>query len=255
MAEILKLDDAALKSVLDADKPVMLVLSDGSDLRGDFLSTLKKTAEKRNDIAFVRVDPTENTEAAAQFRMGKKSLLIGWYRGNEVVRRSRPWGTDVPLALEMLDKAISEAPDEADNIADTIIEQQEEQTLVDNAPVNVTDETFQQEAIDYSDTMPVLIDFWAEWCGPCRAVAPVLEKLATEYAGKIRVAKVDVDANPGLAQYFQIMSIPTIMILKNRTQIFSQPGAFPEAAFRDLIEQAINLEVPEQEAQPEGPES
>jgi thioredoxin-like negative regulator of GroEL len=75
-------------------------------------------------------------------------------------------------------------------------------------------------------------------------VAPTLEKLAKEFAGQIRIAKVDVDANPGLSEYFRVMSIPTIMCVKNRTIVFSQPGALPEAAFRDLIQQLIKLEVP-----------
>jgi thioredoxin 1 len=80
-------------------------------------------------------------------------------------------------------------------------------------------------------------------------VSPILEKLAKEYAGQIRVAKVNVDENQGLAQAFRIMSIPNIMIVKQRTVIFNQPGALPEAALRDLIKQAIALKIPPKEPQ------
>lgn len=110
------------------------------------------------------------------------------------------------------------------------------------APVNVTDNSFQQEVIDHE--LPVLVDFWAEWCGPCRAVAPVLDKLAEEYAGKVRIAKVNVDENPGLSQYFQIMSIPTMMMFKEQTVVFNQAGALPEPALRDLLNQLVELEIP-----------
>ena len=79
-------------------------------------------------------------------------------------------------------------------------------------PVTVTDSNFQAEVID-SD-VPVLVDFWASWCSPCKMIAPIVEELASEYEGKVKVAKVDVDANPATPGMFGIMSIPTLMIFR-----------------------------------------
>jgi thioredoxin 1 len=153
------------------------------------------------------------------------------------VRRPRPWGTDVPLAIEMLNSAVKER--NPDMVEDVVLP---EKPIDDGSPVVVTDATFEAEVLNHDK--PVLVDFWAEWCGPCRMVSPILEKLGKEFAGQIRVAKVNVDENPGLSQAFRIMSIPNIMIVKQKTVIFNQPGALTEPMFRDLIKKAIALEIP-----------
>lgn len=243
------LSDSELDAVLSGEKPVLLLITDGEGLRGDFSAAFKKAAAEQKEIVVARIDPRHNPQAAARFDVGGKPVLVGWSEGEEVVRRTRPWGTDVPLAVEMLKATIKS---QSQNGSNHVQNNNENQTpVVDDKPVVVTDETFQKEVIDYDK--PVLVDFWAEWCGPCRMVSPILEKLAKEFAGQIRIAKVNVDENPGLSQTFRIMSIPNIMAIKNRTMVFNQPGALPEAAFRDLIRQLIALEVPmpDQQTDPE----
>jgi thioredoxin 1 len=94
--------------------------------------------------------------------------------------------------------------------------------------VEVTDASF-NETVLHSDK-PVLVDFWATWCGPCRMVAPVLEEIAAEHKDKITVAKLDVDANPTIARDYQVLSIPTLMVFKGGEKVKEIVGARPKAA-------------------------
>ena len=94
-------------------------------------------------------------------------------------------------------------------------------------PLNVTDATFSREVVEASSSRPVLLDCWAEWCGPCRMVAPVLDQLAAESAGRYRVAKLDVDANPRTSAALRIQSIPTLFIYKGGQPVERITGAQP----------------------------
>jgi len=92
----------------------------------------------------------------------------------------------------------------------------------------VTDESFEQEVL--KSPVPVLVDFWAAWCGPCRMIAPTVDQLAVEYAGKLKVVKVDVDANPDVSGRLGVLSIPTLMVFKDGQMVERVLGAVPKAA-------------------------
>ena len=98
---------------------------------------------------------------------------------------------------------------------------------------------FEQTVIEASKTVPVLVDFWAEWCGPCRALKPVLEKLATEYNGKFRLAKVNSDENQSLAQRYGVRGIPNVKAFVNGELVDEFSGALPEAQLRAFLERII----------------
>ncbi len=252
MREPIVLTDATLEATLAGDRPVLILVSNGDGLRGDFSAAFKKAADENETIIVAKIDPTTNPAAAARFDVDSKPVLIGWYAGQELARRSRPWGTDVPLAIEVLEAALRERqPVQSETVQTNGVQPVNNTPIIDDQPVHVTDATFEAEVLNHDK--PVVIDFWAEWCGPCRMVAPILDKLAKEFAGQVRIAKVNVDENPGLSQAFRVMSIPTIMLVKERTIVFSQPGALPEAAFRDLIQQLIALELPPREEAEEEP--
>jgi len=100
--------------------------------------------------------------------------------------------------------------------------------------VNITNDTF--EEIVLKSNKPVVVDFWASWCGPCRMVAPIMEELAVEFDGKIQIAKVNVDDQGELAAQFRIMSIPTVLVFKNGEVAEKIVGARTKEEFTELIE-------------------
>lgn len=87
--------------------------------------------------------------------------------------------------------------------------------------------------------VPVLVDFWAEWCGPCKAIGPSIEQLAGEYAGKAKVYKLDVDADPTIAGQYGVMSIPALLVFKNGKVVDQMVGAAPKATIAQLLDRAL----------------
>ncbi|WP_258349343.1 thioredoxin [Saccharopolyspora gregorii] len=106
--------------------------------------------------------------------------------------------------------------------------------------IDVTESTFQAEVVDRSMQVPVVVDLWAEWCGPCKQLSPVLERLAAEGGGSWVLAKVDVDANPRIAQLFQVQSIPTVIAIAGGQPVEAFAGAQPEPQIRQWITQLLD---------------
>ena len=98
----------------------------------------------------------------------------------------------------------------------------------------VTDANFQTEVLNSSE--PVLVDFWAEWCGPCKAVAPILDELSSELAGKVKIVKLNVDENPSTMTKYGVRSIPTMIVFKNGEPIDMKVGAAPKASLSQWLE-------------------
>ncbi|HEY9376784.1 MAG TPA: thioredoxin domain-containing protein, partial [Jiangellaceae bacterium] len=113
--------------------------------------------------------------------------------------------------------------------------------VVSDLVIDVTDATFEAKVLQPSLTVPVVIDLWAEWCGPCKQLSPILEKLAREYDGRMLLAKVDVDANPQLSTAFQVQSIPSVFAVVKGQPVPLFQGAIPEPQVRQVLDQLLEV--------------
>ena len=105
--------------------------------------------------------------------------------------------------------------------------------------IEVTDSSFDKEVL--KSNLPVVVDFWAKWCGPCRLMAPIMKELAKEMEGKVRFAKLDVDANPMVTTSFGVQSIPTMIFFRGGTPVGQQVGAMSKEALRAAVEERIGV--------------
>ncbi len=108
---------------------------------------------------------------------------------------------------------------------------------MNNAIVQVTDENFDREVLQSSQ--PVLVDFWAEWCGPCRMIAPILDQISEEYQGRLKVAKLNIDENQRTPQYYGVRGIPTLMLFKNGEVEATKVGALSKSQLEAFLEQNL----------------
>jgi thioredoxin len=217
-------DDKNLKKVLGQKQPALLILHNGS-LDKPLEDTLRKEA-KRNagDLLVVRVDVSQNRNTLRKYGEPTIPALVTLTENN--------WGRKVKSDAESI-----RPKDVRDHIKhlleDKPLPEKTVNGLKRKKPINVTDDTFRKEVL--KSKMPVLVDFWATWCGPCLQIAPYIEKLADEYKGKIKVVKLDTDRNRIMSQRYGIQSIPTMIVFEGGQPAARISGANP-MSLRKMVE-------------------
>jgi len=232
--------DLSINKVLSTGLPVALVFLDGAP-SSEITEELKRLArETAGDMLVVQIQVKGNPQSVQKYDIRWVPAVVTIKAGKEMSRTQNASAQDIrahilylagkgPRPVEVQEKPANSQ--ERKTSSDSWRNQTSSQ--VAGKPIPVKDNNFDKEVIQSS--IPVLVDFWATWCGPCRMTEPVVEKLAHEYQGKLKVAKVNVDENPYLSQKYNVMSIPTMMIVKNGQIVDRWMGALPEQAMRNRI--------------------
>lgn len=222
----LNTNDQSIDRVLNAGMPVALLLWNGHALDRSVEETLRQIAQaEAGRMLVVKLNTAENPQTAARLD-GVGPALITFRGGQEVTRTTAVASQSVRDHVAYL---LGRGPRPA--------EPQPAAAQPLGRPVEVSDASFAAEVL--RSDLPVLVDLWAPWCGPCRMIAPVVEKLAGEYAGRLKVAKLNVDDNPQATINYQVQGIPTLLIFRGGQVIDRIVGAAPEPMLRGRVEAAL----------------
>lgn len=213
--------------MLAAGLPVALVFLNGPAPAALDDAMQRQARQQAGKLLVVRVPLQDSPQAARRFGIGAGPAVVTMRDGQTLSTASAISAADFDAHTAFLLRTgpkpaarTQSRPEQAGNGSSA-------------RPQAVTDATFDREVM--AAGQPVLVDFWAPWCGPCRMTDPILEKLAREYGGRLKVAKVNVDENPMLSQRYGVQSIPTMLVVRNGKIVDRWVGALPEGALRGKV--------------------
>ena len=227
-------NDLSIDRLLAAGLPVLLLVYNGN-LPSDMVSTIEHLAkENAGEILIARLDARDNPTTRQRYQLSRLPGLVTLKNGQVIARVEGIKTTDLSIYTNQLlgkPSPKSQTTSKPTRNADQNGPRQASQYPA--APVHITDASFDQEVI--RSEIPVLVDFWASWCGPCRMMDPVLKDLARELSGRVKVAKLNVDENPQTAGRFGVQSIPTMMVVRNGQITDKWVGAMPAPTLRSRL--------------------
>jgi thioredoxin 1 len=224
--------DQSIDRVLAVGQPVLFVFLNG-DVSPSLEDTMQHLArENAGQLLVVQVPVKDSPASTRRYQVGRTPAVVTIRQGQVLTKAEAASSTDLERHAAFL---LGRGPrPETTPPAHGSAAARPTHASADGArPRAATDLTFEQEVM--RSPQPVLLDFWAPWCGPCRMTEPILEKLAGEMAGRLRVVKVNVDENPASAQRYDVQSIPTMMLVKNGRVVDRWVGALPEGALRNRV--------------------
>jgi len=245
----LKTNDQSVDRVLNAGLPVLLIFSKGTPN-----DTLRDTAERiakqhAGEMLLALLDVDSNPNTALHYPITQLPGLVTFREGKQLTTAEHVNEADIdshtayllgrgPRPVERSKTSAGEKGSPTGSTTRSTSKQTGKDYGSPGQPVNVSDADFDQVVM--KSPIPVLVDFWAPWCGPCRMTEPILEKLAKETHGKLRIAKLNVDQNPLTANRYNVHSIPTMLVVRSGKIIDQWVGALPEAMLRQRIAHLIN---------------
>jgi thioredoxin 1 len=238
----IKTNDQSVDRVLAAGLPVVLVFLDGT-ASSDLERAMDRLAEKNaGHLLVAQIQVRDNPETKRRYGITSSPAVVTIQDTQERSKAQGISAADLEAHVDyLLERGPMPQPRKAAGGNGRVstsgvsrgTQARPSAGTSTSRPVVVTDASFDRDVM--SSPLPVLVDFWAPWCGPCRMTDPIVEKFAGEYAGRLRVAKVNVDENPYIAQRFGIQSIPTMMVVRNGQIVDRWMGAMPEPVLRNKV--------------------
>lgn len=219
-------NDQSIDRVLAAGLPVLLVVVEGQLVPALDAALRTIAKDEAGALLVATLDARDNPQTAAQIPGARPALAV-FQSGDMVSAKSNLTPDDLAAYAAY---AVGRGPQPVDAAPARPMQ-------APARPLTVTDASFRQEVL--ASDVPVLVDLWAEWCGPCHMIAPIVERIAQDYAGRLKVVKLNVDENPLTPRQYQVQGIPTLLIVSRGRVVDRLVGAMPEPVLRGRVDAAL----------------